>query len=202
MMCSVVRGETRPSNTRRTSQGVAVTSSSTGARRFDGPSLKMRLRSAGIASGVSDGCQMSQFIAGAKCTACWPVPLPISSTCVQPAKASRNTSSIGPLLRSQASERADNGGSIARCASGEGQGPGDRDQPHPASPATIAIMPARRGQRPLAQIAPMPAPCETDECASTSVGRRRVGEGRERDAADQRGMLASTDQFCMWRRQP
>jgi len=54
---------------------------------------------------LSVGCQVRCVNCAAKCTACWPVPLPISNTCVRPAKAVRNTSSMGALFRSQASEK-------------------------------------------------------------------------------------------------
>src|SRR3981081_257350 len=40
----------------------------------------------------------------AKCAACWPVPLPTSSTLWLAANSVLRTSRIGPLLRSQASD--------------------------------------------------------------------------------------------------
>src|SRR5437763_1473026 len=53
------------------------------------------------------GCwRAARYRAAAKCTACCPVPLPISRTLRLEARARVRTSRIGPLLRSQASEKA------------------------------------------------------------------------------------------------
>src|SRR5579872_6580984 len=53
-------------------------------------------------SARSDVCQVRAGIAAAKCTACCPVPLPISSTCLRPAKWRFSTWRMGSRLRSQA----------------------------------------------------------------------------------------------------
>ena len=57
-------------------------------------------RMLGKFSGKSDGCQMSRGKCAAKYAACWPVPLPISSTKPERGKTSFSTARIGSLLRS------------------------------------------------------------------------------------------------------
>ena len=52
----------------------------------------------------SVGCQMSRGKWAAKYAACWPVPLPISSTNPERGKTSFSTAKIGSLLRSHDGE--------------------------------------------------------------------------------------------------
>src|SRR5947207_1109743 len=64
----------------------------------------MRSASGASCSPSSLGCQVRCGRRAAKCTACWPVPLPSSRTLPLVASSLLRTSRIGPLLRSQASD--------------------------------------------------------------------------------------------------
>src|SRR3989338_8252250 len=79
-------------------------SSSSGSRRFDNPAASTQARILGKFSDKSVGCQISCGNCAAKYAACWPVPLPISSTKPERGKTSFSTAKIGSLLRSQDGE--------------------------------------------------------------------------------------------------
>src|SRR5438874_10046774 len=102
MMCSVLALNT--ASTGATGQGCSRTSSAMGARRLAVPSSRMRSASGARCSPSSLGCQVMCGRCAAKCTACWPVPLPTSRTLRLAANSLLRTSRIGPLLRSQASD--------------------------------------------------------------------------------------------------
>src|SRR2546421_5717405 len=103
MMCSVLALNT--ASTGATGQGCSRASSAMGARRLAVPSSRMRSASGASCSSSSLGCQVRCGRCAAKCTACWPVPLPTSRTLRLAANSLLRTSRIGPLVRSQASHR-------------------------------------------------------------------------------------------------
>jgi hypothetical protein len=86
-----------------TGQGSACTSSASGAATLPSPAAATRVRITGSnAASASVGCQASAGSAAAKCATCCPVPEAISSTRPLALSSVRNTSRIGPLLRSEA----------------------------------------------------------------------------------------------------
>ena len=99
MICKVLAVNT--ASKRMDGHDPCVTSSSTGAGVFANAASSSHARIPGRCSARSEHCHCNQGIAAAKCTACWPVPLPISSTLRVLAKCTRNTSRIGSRLREE-----------------------------------------------------------------------------------------------------
>src|SRR3989304_529430 len=87
-----------------TGQSSAKRSSTSGSPRLGNPaSARQAGKPGGVLAG-SGGCHSMCGRSRAKCTACWPLPLPISSTRPGAVKISRSTARIGSLLRSQEGE--------------------------------------------------------------------------------------------------
>src|SRR3546814_10053280 len=99
----------------------------------------------GRCSAWSEHCHRSKGIAAAKCTACWPVPLPTSSTWREPAKCSRSTARIGSRLRSQAGAKGLSVIRILGACAGGGGGDATRSA-GPAGPGDKEALPARRSE--------------------------------------------------------
>src|SRR6185369_203527 len=98
MMCSVLALKMA---SKRRPGPASTTSNSSGAGVLGSAASSSQAAIPGRFSGRSEVCQLTCGKAAAKNIACWPVPLPISSTSRRSAKCSFRTSRMGSRFRSQ-----------------------------------------------------------------------------------------------------